>query len=723
MPVVTDYTALLSGDYWTGIEVTGKPVIVTYSFPTSAAGYMADIDGFTAATVASFQAFNSTEQGQARTALGEWAAASGLVFVEVAPGQGDINFQLVDFDTTGGPSYSGDGGIAFYPFGNWNFFTYPSFASSLDGSGDVFMNSQFASGGSVNYGTLLHEIGHAIGLKHPTEVVTNFAANPAVTHDQVLSSDDPALTIMATVGDPGVPDHLKTLDQQAAAFIYGPAGTGQVVTANASGANAAVASWSWNSAKQTLTQAGFAGNDTIRGSSVKDVVNGHDGDDKLFGLNGNDVLNGGIGNDLLNGGPGDDMLTGSAGDDTFMVDSKKDKVTELVDDGFDSVLASASYTLSANLELLQIFGAGLTGRGNALGNTMFGDGSLGSSLYGLDGGDYMVGGIGKDTLDGGTDADTMFGGAGNDTYFVDNAGDVVREDSTFGVDDGGVDLVSASISHALESFVENLTLTGSAGIDGTGNGLANVITGNSGVNHLFGGAGADTLTGNGGTDLLDGGDDGDTYNVDGADIIHDTGTTGTDKVLASGSYTLAAGSRIEQLLTKNGVVGGNLTGDEGANTITGNSGANELSGMAGSDTLVGGAGADKLIGGADRDRMTGGADADLFRFTLGDSHATTTGYDTVADFQTGVDRIDLSTFSGTPRPSAYAEVAVASNSFAVLKSAAEAQMVGSVKAVFVAGNASGWLFWDTNGTPGAAEEAVALSGRTSLNDFAIGDLV
>ena len=245
MPVVTDYTALLSGDYWNGIEVTGKPVIVTYSFPTTAAGYLADVDGFTAATVSSFQAFNGAEQAQARTALGEWAAASGLIFVEVAPGQGDINFQLVDFDTTSAPSYAGAGGIGFYPFGDWNFFTYPSFSSDIDGSGDVFMNSQFASGGSVTYGTLLHEIGHAIGLKHPTEVVTNFAANPVVTHDQVLASDDPALTIMAEVGDPGVSEHLKTLDQQAAAFLYGPAGTGQVVTANASGANAAVSSWSW----------------------------------------------------------------------------------------------------------------------------------------------------------------------------------------------------------------------------------------------------------------------------------------------------------------------------------------------------------------------------------------------------------------------------------------------------------------------------------------------
>src|SRR5262245_18509199 len=145
MPVVSDYTALLSGSYWNGIEVTGKPVIVTYSFPTAAPSYMAGVDGFTASTVSSFQAFNSAEQDQARAALGEWAAASGLIFVEVVPGKGDINFQLVDFNTTSSPSYAGAGGIGFYPFGNWDFFSYPSFSSDLDAAGDVFMNTQLVS--------------------------------------------------------------------------------------------------------------------------------------------------------------------------------------------------------------------------------------------------------------------------------------------------------------------------------------------------------------------------------------------------------------------------------------------------------------------------------------------------------------------------------------------------------------------------------------------------
>ena len=62
---VNDYTALLSGSYWNGIEVTGSPVIVTYSFPTSYPTYDTSLPlppGFTSATAATFQAFTPAEQ-------------------------------------------------------------------------------------------------------------------------------------------------------------------------------------------------------------------------------------------------------------------------------------------------------------------------------------------------------------------------------------------------------------------------------------------------------------------------------------------------------------------------------------------------------------------------------------------------------------------------------------------------------------------------------------
>ena len=63
----------------------------------------------------------------------------------------------------------------------------------------------------------------------------------------------------------------------------------------------------------------------------------------------------------------------------------------------------------------------------------------------------------------------------------------------------------ASVSLTSRSNLENLTLTGAAAIDGTGNGLANLIIGNSAANVLRGFGGNDTLTGLGGNDRLDGG--------------------------------------------------------------------------------------------------------------------------------------------------------------------------------------------------------------------------
>ncbi len=442
MAVVTDYTALLSGSYWNGIEVTGRPVIVTYSFPTSLPSYDASIGGFTPSTLTSFQAFNGLAQAQVEAALNEWAAASGLIFVRVAPGDGDLNFQGIDFDTTSGPSYSGAGGIGFYPFGNWDFFSYPYFNDDLDSSGEVFMNTQFRNpDGTYSYGTLLHEIGHAIGLKHPTEVVTDFAANPDVVHDQVLSSDDPSRTIMATVGDSGATGtpHLQQLDKDAAAFIYGAAGTGDVLTATAAGVNS-VSSWSWDATTQVLIQTAIAVGADIRGSSVTDIIIGSSGNDRLFGLAGDDDLTGNAGNDTLYGGSGVDTMTGGIGDDVYLVSNSAAVLVEDPGGGFDSVYAGVDFTLPDNIESLSLFGSGLTGTGNDGGVSLFGDGVSATRLNGGAGDDYMVGGAGNDTFAGGGGADLVYGMAGANTFVYTAVGDA----PTGGTLDTIADFVEAS---------------------------------------------------------------------------------------------------------------------------------------------------------------------------------------------------------------------------------------------------------------------------------------
>ncbi len=122
-------------------------------------------------------------------------------------------------------------------------------------------------------------------------------------------------------------------------------------------------------------------------------------------------------------------------------------------------------------------------------------------LLGLAGNDTLLGLDGNDTLDGGAGCDVMKGGNGDDTYVVDNTGDLV----VAGTDTGGIDTVKSSVSYTLPRNVENLILTASKTINGTGNVGNNVLTGNLANNKLSGGFGNDTLNGGFGKDTLTGG--------------------------------------------------------------------------------------------------------------------------------------------------------------------------------------------------------------------------
>lgn len=154
--------------------------------------------------------------------------------------------------------------------------------------------------------------------------------------------------------------------------------------------------------------------------------------------------------------------------------------------------SSRNDVLSGDAAINQLFGR----RGNDQLRGLDGD----DELWGEAGNDVLDGGDGDDLLSGGGGADLMRGGAGNDAYDVDDAGDRVIE-----ARNGGFDAVFASVSTTLELHVENLTLRGTAAIQGTGNAAANAITGNVGANRLSGEAGNDVLKGEAGNDVLQGG--------------------------------------------------------------------------------------------------------------------------------------------------------------------------------------------------------------------------
>ena len=351
------------------------------------------------------------------------------------------------------------------------------------------------------------------------------------------------------------------------------------------------------------------------------------------------VITGNSANNTLSGGTGADTLIGGLGNDTYTVDNTAEVVTELVGEGTDLVNSSVTYTLSGNVENLTLSGtSAISGTGNTLDNVLTGN-SGNNTLTGLDG---------NDTLNPGTaGTDVLVGGAGNDTYVVGRTTGITITEAS----GAGTDLVQASVTHTLATDVENLTLTGSAAISGTGNTLDNVLTGNSGNNTLTGLDGNDTLDpGTAGTDVLVGGLGNDTYIVGRSTgiTVTEAASAGTDLVQASVTHTLAA--NVDMLFLTGGTAI-NGTGNTLGNLLRGNTGNNTLAGAGGTDILEGGDGSDILsntsgntlfnggegtdtitgssakelfIGGAGNDAITTGTGADLIVFNKGD------GSDTVA---------------------------------------------------------------------------------------------
>jgi serralysin len=183
----------------------------------------------------------------------------------------------------------------------------------------------------------------------------------------------------------------------------------------------------------------------------------------------------------------------------------------------------------------------------------------------------------------------MDGGIGNDTYVVDSLDDVVVESE---LENQGIDTVRSSVNFSAETspYLENITLTGTAAINATGNGLNNTLIGNTAANQLLGNGGNDILNGGVGADTMDGGAGNDAYYVDNAgDRVVELSTGGTDWVYATVSHTLA--NYVENLYAS-GSSSINLVGNTLANTIYGNSGGNKINGGDGKDVLKGGAGRD-----------------------------------------------------------------------------------------------------------------------------------
>ncbi len=434
-------------------------------------------------------------------------------------------------------------------------------------------------------------------------------------------------------------------------------------------------------------------NDTLSGLDGADSLLGDAGSDSLLGGIGNDTLFGGTGNDILDGGTGNDSMEGGADNDLYVVDSLSDVVVEdgSVGSGRDTIrtaLNITSFTGYANVEDVIYTGAAtfnFTGNnadnaiaGGGLGDTLNGEGGA-DNLFGLGGNDSLTGGNGADTLDGGAGNDTMVGGEDGDTYIVDAALDVINEAGASGTDTIQTTLATFTLATVPLATIENLTYTGAAAFNGTGNASANTITGAALGDTLNGGVGNDSLVGNAGNDSLLGGDDDDTL-VGGFGNDTLNGGTGVNVARFLGNFnqysiTLTAlGFVVTDLIAnRNGVdtildvspgnrsvqtlafadgdvdvstlLGASTSGTSGDNSFVGSDNIDRYDGLAGNDTIEGGLGGDELIGGLGIDSLVYTNSTTGITITLNSLAATSgTGGDAQADLVSGFENVRGSSY-------------------------------------------------------------------------------
>lgn len=500
-------------------------------------------------------------------------------------------------------------------------------------------SENWSAGGKSLYVVAVHEIGHALGLGH----------------------FDGAAVIMNTYY--GV-STLQPGDVQGARTLYGYTRTSHVGTS-------ANEKFDLHTFADQLAISGGSGddflwsgsaNDRLIGNAGRDIIVGDRGSDQIYGDNdatstsgSNDQLLGGYGNDVIHGGGGNDYLHGEWDNDTLNGGAGSDLIygglgadTLNGGDGNDVLWGATAGTLQGSWfgAAIKLARNGVTGTAISENWTIAGEVQASDAgndkLAGGAGNDVLYGNAGNDWLDGGTGIDNMRGGAGSDTYVVDNSGDIVNESLP---GSNGSDTVRSSINFGLANTsrllgaVENLALTGSVAVVGTGNGLSNRIYGSSignlldgagGNDFLSGGAGNDTLIGGAGADRMVGGAGNDVYRVDNtSDIVDESaaGSGGTDTVRSTISFSLVNTSRVLGSVENVVLLGTatlNGTGNSLANTLVGNQAANVLNGGAGNDLLNGGLGKDTLVGGVGRDTF-------IFNTALGAGNVDVIGGFSVAD--------------------------------------------------------------------------------------------
>lgn len=484
MTVTTDFTGITYATddtplgRWNTLAGLGTAVVVTYSFvqgsdlPTAEEGAYPS-NGYTALT--------ETQRANFRDALAVYERAAGILFVEVASGEGMINAM----DTSGSD------------YGGWADIAYSTDSSTSSGILVIDNSGSFAEG-TYAFLTILHELGHAMGLQHPWE--------GSVTLDD--SYDNLAHTVMTyNVGGPS-PSVLGSLDVDAMQYLYGEAAQTQGWTAALVG--------------DAVRITASARSEVVTGADLDSNIYGGAGSDTVYGRQGDDTLHGGSGADLLQGNLGANVLFGDGGDDQlYTCDSS----------GFYAYGATGSLYGGQGSD--QLYG---DGEGDYL------DGGVGRDrLYGLGGDDTLLGGEQVDQLYGGAGSDLMSGGAGNDRLYTGSELNQAWYQDTMNGDAGDDSLYGGLGSDIFYGGFQRDRLFGGAGADQLYGGYGNdTLRGGEDSDSLFGGQGNDLVDGGTGHDSLYGGQGNDLLRATLGDFqsCQMTGGAGADRFVidAAGSY-------------------------------------------------------------------------------------------------------------------------------------------------------------------------------------------
>lgn len=624
--------ALLSGDRW--------PVLsLSYSFPNSALDYSYRGLGHVRD---SFRPVTAEFAAAARAAFDMYEGFSGLRFNEMTGAQDSAATLMF------GRSSGAQTAFSYFPYRG-------------DEGGDMWFNLQDFNNpvaGSYAWATVLHEIGHALGLKHGHET-----DGGATLEASVDSHEYSLMTYRSYAGGPdgpyenGVSSGPQTpmmLDIAAIQRVYGAnfsAGSGDDVysfspnsgrmkingTAQEQTVGNTIFRTIWDGGGEDtydlaayssrlsidLAPGGFVdldmgGNAQRALLSVGERARGHvfnalqfQGDarsliENAIGGAGADVITGNQADNRLEGRGGDDTLDGLAGDDTLIGGAGSDL---FVFDFRDLAHRDVDLVLDLNFAAgdriaFKGFGAGTfhdgLRSGNALQVTGGGDGAVIDSLGDLS---EISAAVGVRLAAAANSAvSTLLSGAGRQAEIIFASLDARGLDGV-----AGVTASAAPISSSDDRLVAGRDPARFAGGPGD-----DTLIGGPGADVLNGGAGHDRIVGRVGDDMLRGGR--------GADRLF--GLAGDDTVNGGGGRDIGRG-------------GG------GGDLLLGGRGADRLFGQNGADVIRGGAGADRLDGGHGADRLFGGAGPDRFFFARGD------GRDVIAGFQDGLDRIVIG--AGAPR--------------------------------------------------------------------------